>query len=780
MSTVLTAEIDTSPAERSAKAFSNILGGMKSDLKVTQQSVDATRDSVAAFSATVNAARFGQSVAGEAQIVVKSGSSIVTAFGNIATGVKNFVSALGAGLWNGIKTGISGVVNVLGALGAAAVNSFGLFRSGAEGAAGESGGGGGGLGSVIGAALSLKAILVGLAAAGVGFATKLAHDVVSVADDYEDTQKKLESLGLSLTSASDIADRNGATIKTVAGEYEVLSASMVGMHASADQVRTVLDVATQSLKLNGDNSQETTAKIGQLARAFDNGRLSIQEWHDLSISFPDAAKSMQDAIGATDDQMAKLAREGGLHANDFANAIIRSAGSVAEQTGKLGDDFDVAEGRVSRAWTNMIATIADTTGLKAAFTSAENTIAQGLDSITEWFKNHKINIGILGAGDDQPQPTVDLGQDPVKRLTPLSTIDLGSLGPAPRANLSDNGNSRETSDQRQTASLKERIAALSDQNNLLQVGFTENQKLIDQAQVRLDVERATTAEVRAKNPDLVNQLTTLYAINTALKDEQKWQQSLLELGTEVGTSLSTAFIGIANGTLSFKDGIRQATAQIVEMIAQTLILKPLVEQIGKDFASLGSSSGFTSLLSSFFGGLGGGSIASVPVGYGSSWAAAVVPTFASGGVVNSPTLFGHSGGLGLMGEAGPEAIMPMINGGVRTTDGRTLPIGRTSGGHLAVKAFANGGVVGSPLSVGYEPASLARAQAAQSASPTTIVLSPTYHIAGDLSDETRRRLNADTAQIVQAAIAKSTPTIVKQSKAAVARENRENSKYLRR
>jgi hypothetical protein len=36
--------------------------------------------------------------------------------------------------------------------------------------------------------------------------------------------------------------------------------------------------------------------------------------------------------------------------------------------------------------------------------------------------------------------------------------------------------------------------------------------------------------------------------------------------------------------------------------------------------------------------------------------------YANGGVVGSPTMFGHSGGLGVMGEAGPEAIMPLKRG----------------------------------------------------------------------------------------------------------------------
>jgi phage-related minor tail protein len=40
----------------------------------------------------------------------------------------------------------------------------------------------------------------------------------------------------------------------------------------------------------------------------------------------------------------------------------------------------------------------------------------------------------------------------------------------------------------------------------------------------------------------------------------------------------------------------------------------------------------------------------------------VITPFANGGIVNSPVLFPMRGGTGLMGEAGPEAIMPLSRG----------------------------------------------------------------------------------------------------------------------
>jgi phage-related minor tail protein len=58
----------------------------------------------------------------------------------------------------------------------------------------------------------------------------------------------------------------------------------------------------------------------------------------------------------------------------------------------------------------------------------------------------------------------------------------------------------------------------------------------------------------------------------------------------------------------------------------------------------------------------------------------VVTPFAAGGVVNSPMLFPMRNGTGLMGEAGPEAIMPLARG----SDGKLGVRGGGSSSHITV------------------------------------------------------------------------------------------------
>lgn len=78
------------------------------------------------------------------------------------------------------------------------------------------------------------------------------------------------------------------------------------------------------------------------------------------------------------------------------------------------------------------------------------------------------------------------------------------------------------------------------------------------------------------------------------------------------------------------------------------------------------------------GGLNAAVAGLMPFADGASFSQGRVTPFAKGGVVSSPTLFPMRGGTGLMGEAGPEAIMPLSRGpdgrlGV-ASDGRAVTV----------------------------------------------------------------------------------------------------------
>ncbi|WP_417816819.1 phage tail tape measure protein [Tritonibacter scottomollicae] len=126
-------------------------------------------------------------------------------------------------------------------------------------------------------------------------------------------------------------------------------------------------------------------------------------------------------------------------------------------------------------------------------------------------------------------------------------------------------------------------------------------------------------------------------------------------------------------------GLRRAMKDLVvdgdslsdalESLAKTMInttfnsaMRPVTDHLG-------------GLVSDGIGALVGGIL---PFADGAAFSQGKVTPFARGGVVSSPTHFPMRGGLGLMGEAGPEAILPLARGhdgslGVKTQGGGTSP-----------------------------------------------------------------------------------------------------------
>ena len=96
-----------------------------------------------------------------------------------------------------------------------------------------------------------------------------------------------------------------------------------------------------------------------------------------------------------------------------------------------------------------------------------------------------------------------------------------------------------------------------------------------------------------------------------------------------------------------------------------------LSRLAMQWASTLAQQGFETLFDSVFDSV-------MPNAKGNAFLHGQVTPFANGGVVNSPTLFPMAKGVGLMGEAGPEAVMPLRRG---------------SNGKLGVEASGGGGTV---------------------------------------------------------------------------------------
>src|SRR5438045_9149229 len=105
------------------------------------------------------------------------------------------------------------------------------------------------------------------------------------------------------------------------------------------------------------------------------------------------------------------------------------------------------------------------------------------------------------------------------------------------------------------------------------------------------------------------------------------------------------------GKLADSFGVR-----LVNAFASAVIQGRKLSDVLKGLALSLAQTALTSALKPL-GNLIGGLIGSAR---GNVFAGGRVQPFASGGIVNSPVLFPMRQGAGLMGEAGPEAIVPLV------------------------------------------------------------------------------------------------------------------------
>ena len=150
---------------------------------------------------------------------------------------------------------------------------------------------------------------------------------------------------------------------------------------------------------------------------------------------------------------------------------------------------------------------------------------------------------------------------------------------------------------------------------------------------------------------------------------RRMREGLAATGKDVATlergfskGLRKAFDGV------FFDGMKLSDA--LETVARSMIqttysaaIKPVTNHFG-------------SLLADGVGNIVQGLL---PFADGAGFSQGRVMPFANGGVVSGPVTFPMRGGMGLMGEAGPEAIMPLSRGadgklGVRASGGGSVSV----------------------------------------------------------------------------------------------------------
>ncbi len=170
------------------------------------------------------------------------------------------------------------------------------------------------------------------------------------------------------------------------------------------------------------------------------------------------------------------------------------------------------------------------------------------------------------------------------------------------------------------------------------------EQLIGKTSERKRILKELGVEFVRQNPQIVEGLE---AQIQQIDEMTERENQIKKLGELIKSSLGDAFMSIVDGSKSAGEAFKDMARLVLKQAFEMMVIKPLLDSLFGGGSSGGGSGFFSALFNANGNAFNKGQ---------------QLTAYANGGVVNSPTVFPMANGAGLMGEAGPEAIMPLKRG----------------------------------------------------------------------------------------------------------------------
>ncbi|MEM1375870.1 MAG: hypothetical protein AAGG69_00630 [Pseudomonadota bacterium] len=411
-------------------------------------------------------------------------------------------------------------------------------------------------------------------------------------------------------------------VRTLDGATARFTLDEIFAGTAAEQFVKLLDQAEGQLRANREEAREIGVVMSE--DLLETAREINQRWDEMSLIISSkvrgavltVADAMLDVIqrGATlNEQLDRMAAVN----EDRANAISRRAarqganraGVVAEVERLDALTGDSATQQLLR-YGNALGTLIDKVEGNSSFTPIVSD-----DDVNESSRSPDGGSSVRAAGRDAEAQAAKRQAEAIKRVVDGLRFELELLG---------------KSDQEQRILIEQRRAGVD-------ATSAQGEAIAD---LVMAIE-AETAAIDARNERIEAGREAAEFLGDATKDAFMAAIPVIETGNAALNQFVNTLMRAALEALAFGSG-------------------PLGGLFGGGLSNLFRGGGAFPPAPAPFG--GGGLFAD-----GAAFSGGAVVPFAQGGVVSSPTMFPMAGSLtGLMGEAGPEAIMPLS----RTADGR--------------------------------------------------------------------------------------------------------------
>ena len=513
------------------------------------------------------------------------------------------------------KGGLGNLAKIGGTVAAAGV--FG----GAEGAIGSAIGGafGGVAGAAVGGAVGAQVGQVTGAVAEIAKydaalekQRKALKLVIGDTDKYNKAQEFLAKTSKELAIPQDVIVR----------QFTSLTASVKGAGLSVDDAQDSFLAIASGIRGTGGSLEDMKSAMRATSQVFSKGKVSAEELRQqLGERLPGAFTLFAASMDKTPAELDKALEQGKVTLDDFLGFSEKLFSEYGENAKILAQAPESAGDRLQTEVSNLKDNLGDL--LKPIGASFQTTFAEIVENINEATKalNRFLGVGTQNA-IDKAQRDLERARQEI-----INARGKDSLDPitGERSNL-----------QMERALLNYRNAI--DNLSKLQTELGKTKTGVEELD---DAGKTATNNLKI---GMQSYLDSISDVNKQIQDAtvnafKKMEDALVNF--------------VMTGKLNFKDFARSIIADITRIYVRQALITPLLGAFG-----ISATPASTSANGNIFDKDG-------------------LMKFAKGGIITEPTYFkyGGAGKLGLMGEAGAEAIMPLK---------------RTSSGNLGVEATGGG------------------------------------------------------------------------------------------
>ncbi len=537
------------------------------------------------------------------------------------------------------------------AKGAGAIAAGGIF-GGPEGAIGGAIGlkVGGPAGAAVGAAIGAQVGMVRQQISSIAeydaaleLQRKALKLVIADTNQYTKSQEFLAQTSEKLAIPQDVIVR----------QFTSLTASVKGAGKETADAEKVFKAIAAGIRGTGGSLEDMKAAMRATSQVFSKGKVSAEELRQqLGERLPGAFTLFAESMDKTPAELDKALEQGKVTLDDFMKFAEKLFSTYGVNAEILAQGPEAAGDRLKKQMADLKDSLGDLLRpMGAAFQSFAAQAVGAFNQVVKRVKKFTVELQ-----EKNLRTTID---DANRQIT---NIDARLKVLAKQDTKLANERRRELISARSFQVGRKGEAQSTLRDSFIPEDFTVGGNVYDGTTGQF---KGTTAELSGdKKPTEDKQLGGIQL------GAQKYFSTIKSFAEETGEVVSKAFQGmedalvkfVMTGKLNFSDLTRSILADLARIAIRQAIMAPLKSI----FPFLNNANG-------------------------NAFAANGVVPYRKGGVVNSPTMFQYGGSnLGIMGEAGPEAIMPLKRGrggklGVISQGG--------GGGNITVNVDASGSSV---------------------------------------------------------------------------------------